>query len=35
MEQWQGDWGLDLSAMNILRNAVLPSRRSFVSGSIL
>ncbi|KAJ5377066.1 hypothetical protein N7509_013952 [Penicillium cosmopolitanum] len=33
MEQWQGNWGLDSSAMKMLRNAVLPSRRSLVSGS--
>jgi hypothetical protein len=33
MEQWQGNWGLEPSAMNILRNATLPSRRSLVSGS--
>lgn len=34
MQQWQGGWGLDSSAMNILRNAVLPSRRSLVSGPL-
>jgi hypothetical protein len=27
MHQWAGDWGLDSSAMSILRNAVLPSER--------
>jgi hypothetical protein len=27
MQQWVGDWGLDSSAMSILRNAVLPSQR--------
>lgn len=33
MQQWIGDWGLDASAMSILRNAVLPSRRSLASRS--
>lgn len=28
MEQWDGDWGLDLSALTVLRNAILPSQRS-------
>ncbi|KAJ5089626.1 Homeodomain [Penicillium argentinense] len=27
MAQWNGDWGLDVSAMSILRSAVLPSQR--------
>lgn len=30
MHQWTGDWGLDPSAMSILRNAVLPSERPAV-----
>lgn len=33
MQQWVGDWGLDSSAMSILRNAVLPSQRSLASQS--
>lgn len=31
MEQWVGDWGLDDSALSILRNATLPSERASVS----
>lgn len=27
MEQWVGDWGLEARALNVLRNAVLPSQR--------
>lgn len=27
MDQWEGDWGLDVSALAVLRNAVLPSQR--------
>ena len=27
MEQWEGGWGLDASALSVLRNAVLPSQR--------
>lgn len=27
MHQWVGDWGLDSSAMSVLRNAILPSER--------
>ncbi|KAJ5595277.1 uncharacterized protein N7459_001485 [Penicillium hispanicum] len=33
MEQWMGDWGLDVSAMSALRNAVLPSQRSLMRQS--
>lgn len=34
MEQWEGDWGFDILAMSILRNAVLPLQRSLVPESI-
>lgn len=33
MQQWVGDWGLDSSAMSVLRNAVLPSQRALSSPS--
>ncbi|KAF9250227.1 transcriptional regulator family: Homeodomain [Penicillium roqueforti] len=28
MDQWEGDWGLDASALRVLRNAVPPSQRA-------
>lgn len=31
MDQWVGDWGLDLPTMSVLRNAVLPSQRAIVN----
>ncbi|KAJ5505899.1 Homeodomain [Penicillium expansum] len=31
MDQWEGDWGLDASALSVLRNAVLPSQRAVVN----
>lgn len=33
MQQWVGDWGLDSSALSILRNAILPVQRSLASQS--
>lgn len=33
MQQWVGDWGLDSSAMGILRNATLPNKRSLANES--
>lgn len=33
MQQWVGAWGLDSSAMGVLRNAVLPCQRSLASPS--
>ncbi|KAJ6108185.1 hypothetical protein N7523_009508 [Penicillium sp. IBT 18751x] len=33
MQQWEGDWGLDSSAMSVLRNAVSPAQRSLASPS--
>ncbi|KAJ5149612.1 hypothetical protein N7448_001190 [Penicillium atrosanguineum] len=33
IQQWVGDWGLDSSAMSVLRNAILPSQRSLASPS--
>ncbi|KAJ5230569.1 hypothetical protein N7489_011277 [Penicillium chrysogenum] len=34
MDQWQGDWGLDASALGVLRNAVPPSQRTIANISI-
>ncbi|KAJ5478190.1 hypothetical protein N7530_003699 [Penicillium desertorum] len=34
MDQWEGDWGLDASALSVLRNAVLPSQRAIANMSI-
>ncbi|KAJ5823198.1 Homeodomain [Penicillium robsamsonii] len=34
MDQWEGDWGLDASALSILRNAVPPSQRAGVNMSV-
>ncbi|KAJ6163195.1 hypothetical protein N7497_003174 [Penicillium chrysogenum] len=34
MDQWQGDWGLDASALGVLRNAVPPSQRAIANMSI-
>ncbi|KAJ5848076.1 hypothetical protein N7455_012033 [Penicillium solitum] len=28
MDQWEGDWGLDASALSVLRNAIPPSQRA-------
>ncbi|KAJ5504346.1 Homeodomain [Penicillium fimorum] len=33
MDQWEGDWGLDASALSVLRNAVPPSQRAVVNMS--
>jgi hypothetical protein len=34
MDQWEGDWGLDASALSVLRNAVPPSQRAIANMSI-
>ncbi|KAJ5597880.1 hypothetical protein N7537_007964 [Penicillium hordei] len=31
MDQWEGDWGLDASALSVLRNAIPPSHRAVVN----
>ncbi|KAJ5169434.1 Homeodomain [Penicillium coprophilum] len=31
MDQWEGDWGLDASALSVLRNAIPPSQRVVVN----
>ncbi|KAJ6089850.1 hypothetical protein N7467_005066 [Penicillium canescens] len=33
MHQWEGDWGLDSSAMGVLRNAILPFERAVDSSA--
>lgn len=33
MDQWEGDWGLDASALSVLRNAIPPSQRAVANMS--
>lgn len=34
MHQWEGDWGLNPSALSVLRDAILPSQRGLTHGRL-